>query len=490
MMYLYLGKNTIKVLAMSKTLLGQFNISHFAKTHSSDFIKEGKPQSTDLIASAIKEAVTQAKPEAISTKDVTLILPQEAFAFGRYEVPTDISDSAIEPFIKDKVRNDLKISLDDTYHDYIVNKKDGKSTIFFYAIDKATFETLSSTMQLVQLKIGRIVPETLSYYTLFEKTLRKDKLEHILYATYNEDSSSAYLYDTHGLVKDDKFYITGKVKDELKKLVSGFDKEGTKINRLILSGTQSKTVRQDLFTKDVGAWTNPLEKIIDNFYKDYVKMIIPDKEAGISLLEYDMCFGAYIFAQEHASFTLTQQPMAIGSSKMKLPKIGMNFGFIGAIFNVKTLGIFAVSFVLSFGIIFGLSQFTDTPLITDLSFGGSEKKVEEEATPTPEPTAEPSPTPSVNREDLAVRILNGSGTPGKAGEMQDILTEAGYTETVTGNADSFDYETTEIQLKEEVEDALSLLQDDLSDYIDITDAETLDADDDADVVIIIGTDFE
>jgi hypothetical protein len=492
MMYLYLGKHTVKVIGMAKTLLGQYNIAHFSKTHSSDFFINGKPQGVDLIASAVKEAVTSSQPEPISDKDVCLILPQELFSFARYTVPTDISDSAIVPFIQDKVRNDLKISLENTYHDFLINRKDGESNVFFFAIDKETFDSLKQAFSLVQLRISRIVPESLAYYTLFEKTLRQDKKENILYATYEERDSLGYLFDSFGLLQNKKYELGIDVKTSLKNIVEEAEREGHKINRLILSGTQSKTVRQDLFTKEVGAWTNPLEKIIENFYKEYIKMIIPNGNGGLSILEFDVCFGGFIFTEEHKDFTLMQQTVSASTGGRGLPGINLSMGWLSGIFNMKTFLIFAISFALSFGIIFALSRAQGSGLSLKVpSFGGFGQNAKPTAKPTPKPTTEPTPTPSVTREELKVKILNGSGIAGKAGEVKEILQDAGYTDIVTDNADSFDYTQTEVQLAESAADALAYIQEDLADYVEITDAATIDDEEEtADVIIIVGTDFE
>jgi hypothetical protein len=46
---------------------------------------------------------------------------------------------------------------------------------------------------------------------------------------------------------------------------------------------------------------------------------------------------------------------------------------------------------------------------------------------------------------VSVAVYNGSGTSGLAGEAAAQLEGAGYTVTETGNADSMDYETTEIR---------------------------------------------
>ena len=134
MVYLFLDNNSIKVLALSKTLLGQYNGSHFSKTHTTALIKKGKIVNTDLVASAIKEALTSAKPQPVTEKKVFVILPQESFFFGRYTIPSDMSDSAVEPFVKDKARSELNISIDNTYFDYIISKENGEGTVIFYGI--------------------------------------------------------------------------------------------------------------------------------------------------------------------------------------------------------------------------------------------------------------------------------------------------------------------------------------------------------------------
>ncbi|KXK10677.1 MAG: hypothetical protein UZ22_OP11002000607 [Microgenomates bacterium OLB23] len=247
-------------------------------------------------------------------------------------------------------------------------------------------------------------------------------------------------------------------------------------------------MRQDLFTKDVGAWTNPLEKIVDNFYQDYLKMIVANSNTMFPVLDYDACFGAFIFAQEHKDFSLTKSQLSpVSMRRMSAPSINMSF--LSGIFNFKSLGIFLVSFGVSFGLIFGFSNMNISTLKFQLPFqmGGETKQAQVE--PTPEPTATPEPTPSIERADIKVKILNGSGVKGKALEIKEALQEAGYTDVLTGNADNFDYETSEIQVKADKSDAFILLKEDLKDFATLKKAETLDEDDTADAVFIIGADI-
>lgn len=80
---------------------------------------------------------------------------------------------------------------------------------------------------------------------------------------------------------------------------------------------------------------------------------------------------------------------------------------------------------------------------------------------TPEPTREPTPTEApiaVAKEELKIRVLNGSGTSGVAGKVATLLKEAGYTDVSTGNADEYDYEDVTIRYVKEAAGALPDVQ--------------------------------
>ncbi len=125
-----------------------------------------------------------------------------------------------------------------------------------------------------------------------------------------------------------------------------------------------------------------------------------------------------------------------------------------------------------------------------------------EATPTPEvsptPTGKTSPTPSkgtptptktsgsdLEKSNLSLEVLNGSGVAGAATKMSDILKKLGYEVASSGNADNFEYEKTEIQLKSTKKAYLQTLKDDLGDDYTIGSA-TSDYTGDADGVVIVG----
>lgn len=56
-------------------------------------------------------------------------------------------------------------------------------------------------------------------------------------------------------------------------------------------------------------------------------------------------------------------------------------------------------------------------------------------------------SPTVNPVNLSISILNGSGTPGAAGQVAEALKNAGFTNITTGNASSYSYEGITITVK-------------------------------------------
>ena len=110
--------------------------------------------------------------------------------------------------------------------------------------------------------------------------------------------------------------------------------------------------------------------------------------------------------------------------------------------------------------------------------------------PTPEASLLPSPSAEVllNKKDLQIQILNGSGVTGAAKKAQDYLEGLGYTVSAVGNASSSDYTTTQISLKDSKKDYLPLLKKDLSEKYEVADTiDSLEDNSKYDAVIILGT---
>lgn len=484
MIYLYLSDDTIKSLTLSKTLFGQYTVSYFQKKHTTPLVQKGQVVTIDLLASGVKEALTLSTPSKVKDKEVCLILPQIAFSFARYAVPHDISETAIKPFLEDKIRTQTDFSLNEVIYDYVVIKQQEESNILFFAIKKETMNQYDEALRLLGLSVSSIVPDTLCYFTLFAKTLRRDKKENILYVFYGKGDAHGYVYDSLGLVRDKQYRFHDPIEETLHATVQTLSHEHIKLNRVILSGVKSETVRQDHFTKKVGVWTNPLKKIIPQFYGEYLKLITATDQA-FPLLDFDVCLGAFIAFCEQTVFSVkamrkTNRPApkntAPQKSKRAVPVI-----------HRRDIVVFFISFILSFAIIFSYFRFKNA-----LRFPFSTQTVAPTATPSIiAPTLKPTPTISpVDKKALKIKVLNGGGVRGKAGIVKVILQDAGYGEILTDNADNFDYEKTLVQITDDKRATFSLLQKDLADYVSLDKPSALDDETSADVVLIIGKDFK
>lgn len=106
------------------------------------------------------------------------------------------------------------------------------------------------------------------------------------------------------------------------------------------------------------------------------------------------------------------------------------------------------------------------------------------------PTETPSPTPTgegtVERQDISIQVLNGSGIAGEAGKVADFLKEKGYTEVTTGNADTYDFTDVTIRAGAENKKLAEQIKADLASDYTVVKVETADIKEAVDVVVIIG----
>ena len=464
--------------------MGQYETKFFEKHHEIDLIENGIVKNTDLLASAIKEALTLISSSPIKEKSLFLILPQESFHFFRTKLPKDIDQSAVLGFIRDKVKLKLPIDINTSYYDYITFEDEKNKIINFFALEKETLDKFNVSLSLLDLKANKIFPNTLAIFKLFEKTLRKGKKELILYASCEQGNLYGYLYDSFGLVSPKRWtYETTKektIEKGLKEKSKEIEEEQKhKPNRIILSGSDSQKIRQDTFTKSVGVWTNPLKRIISDFYKEYTNELVVDKKKTFPILSFDTCLGAYIFNKENKKFSFFKKKLV--SAKISFPKIPV---------SIKHIFLFIISFALSLSIFTIISKSQLNLSFLQNIFKKEEVKSSALVVPTTSPSPTTTPTPSIRKEELNIKVLNGGGVSGKAGEVKDLLKENGYKEVLTDNADNFDYEETEINVKKDKKEAGDLLKADLEKYTDSFKIGEIDDDEAADVIIIIGSDFK
>jgi len=479
MIYLYIDKNTIKLLYLKKTLLGQQETLYKQKTYGSDLIDKGKIINIDLLASAIKEVISSSN-KPVNENQVCLILPQEFFSFFRTTVPSDIAASALNSFISDKARSILPVDNTDLASDYFVQESEQEKIVTYFGINQETLLNFKQAMTLIDFKINAIIPDTMAYFKLFEKTLRKQKKETILYAELADNVLSGYLFDSCGLINDKKILINysaeDKIADVLKVKIDEITADKKKVNRIIISGEKSDTIRQDTFTKSVGVWTNPLKRIVPTFYESYLKMLIPKDGKTFPILTYDVCFGAFILSEENKNFSLLKNNIGSNRNKVSLPKIKM---------PKKEVWLFISSFIVSFLLFVLISKFKINFKIPDFLAKNNVVTI----TPTAVPPT-PTPTPNFKKEEVKIKILNGSGVRGKATEIKEILRKKGYVEILTDNADNFDYKITEIQVKKDKSQLGEMMKNDLKDYVSAPKITILDDKEASDLILIFAADFK
>ncbi len=89
----------------------------------------------------------------------------------------------------------------------------------------------------------------------------------------------------------------------------------------------------------------------------------------------------------------------------------------------------------------------------------------QKATPTPKevaPTITPTPV-ALERSELEISVLNGSGVAGAAKDISTHLEDLGYTVKRVTNASKFDYQDVTILITKEKSEYLEMLKKDLAD---------------------------
>jgi hypothetical protein len=151
----------------------------------------------------------------------------------------------------------------------------------------------------------------------------------------------------------------------------------------------------------------------------------------------------------------------------------------------KEILLFVSSFIISFLLFVLISKFNINLKLPDFLT----KRNTISVTPTTTPPS-PTPTPNFKKEDVKIKILNGSGVRGKATEIKEILRKKGYVEILTDNADNFDYKVTEIQVKKDKPQLGEMIKDDLKDYITSPKITVLDDKEASDLILIFAADFK
>lgn len=152
--------------------------------------------------------------------------------------------------------------------------------------------------------------------------------------------------------------------------------------------------------------------------------------------------------------------------------------------TMKKFLLWLIMFVLLFVIMAGVAYFAYQMGVKK----GEEKVKQENADKTPAISIAPTEAPKeMDKSAYSITVLNGSGISGEAAKAQSLLEDDAFEVLDIGNANESNIEKTIIAAKNDVDkDYLKALKETLSKSYELGEDETLEDDEDDDVVVTIG----
>lgn len=508
-----ISDSSIEALSFKKSLLGKGGVAGFGRVELEEgVVKNGQVLDEQKLASKVGELVKKGK--------INFTLPDLRVFMNRVQLPLDISRSVLEPFLKEKVAEFIPYDIEDLAFDFkVVNETEKGREILFTAIAKKILAGYLRTFKIAKLTPLIAVPESVAAFEIFRETVVKDEL--VLYVDVGGRTSTLSFFDKFGpLLTINEPAETKLLKEEIKKATSFLkEKHDREVKRVVLGGGGSLEMDAEVFSKEAEIWTTKIDKILEDkltklslrfsvgdlppvlFVNVFGLALLGQSKEGLNLLKQADALLARAKEEEarekavegkkegeervegegkekegreqteeaskDAGGRLTQEEQ-VPKSQSKSPK-------------VKIVIVGAVIAFLTFLALFIFLKRPSTPK--------KEKEISLPA-PTVEVTVAPqslTPAKGIDRKDVKVKILNGSGIAGKAGEAATLLENLGYQIVETGNANSFDYEETVIQIKKEKKDFFPDLTNDLKSAYTVSREEIeLSEEEEVDAVVIVG----
>jgi len=447
-----LAINKIQIVTLKKRLLGK-NQQYQASVIIP--VEESQEFNLDQWALHLKKVLSMLPEKTVSGK-VKLILGQRFWHYRRLELPADVTDNALSGYIKEQLVNNVGDQAQNGYYKYVINDYKGKKYAGVYLLTQKTFSDLTTLLSFYDLKIEEVYPEALLIFSLFEKTLNKQKEEAALFLEYEDELSTGLLFNSTGLLSEKTIVIeSANLTKKLKELKKA---ESQTIARLILGGKLSTQIRQDNFTKECGIWTNPLAKVLQN---SFLKQLASKLNLESKLLEYnrEIALLGLIENKEQSSLALdlktakaipepkrvpVSDPAPVIPTAAPMPVLSTRQSRHLPNFPIKSIFKILLLIVISSALTYALFNIGKWGLGTIRTLKNT-KVAPPTLTITPKPKA--TPTPKINRSEITIEILNGTGVAGMASSLQSELEDLEYQISQIGNADNYDYEQTVIIAK-------------------------------------------
>lgn len=455
--------NKIKLASFGKNIFGKLTVRNFKNIDSQDW----KNEVLDFLKS----------------DEIALTIPNEITVVQRLKISPEIVGTALKQTILKKVRERTGILSEELIFSY---ERRG-SGILFLAVEKEELRDFFSRLKSRKLKSALVIPKILADFEIFKKGIAEG--ETTVFVEKEGSIIHFSFFDHFGPAA--YFKKTGNLENTAEETIGNFEKsENEKIKRIILGGSEVLNINLDYFSKRVGIWTTKAEKILqERIVEKNLKVDVRDE----SLVLFLANFGVYFYSLENQKLNLFKNGLSDDKKKQEkeleiktTPVVIKEFSppTLKSSFPIKvSKKLFFVIFIV---LILTTAVFVSWRFLAKKSENKNAEQNQNIQAPTPTPT----PAPKLEKSELKIQVLNGSGQKGAASSLKKLLVESGYNSDIkTGNADNFAYEETVIEIKNEKKNYLNLLLDDLKSKYNISsDYEVLDEDSDFDAVIIIGSD--
>jgi len=304
-------------------------------------------------------------------------------------------------------------------------------------------------------KLVGLLPEPIAVHKIVEAEITPEETQLVLHV--GEKNTQIYLLDKYGPVKT---YPEAVTNEELIPVVQKFIKWEEYCGQGIYFGKRSLSFDQKLFEEQTKVRLNNGVESLKRFSKNLEQ----DISNVTNLQEHVPVLAAVLGYEEKDLLGIDRKltkSIGVNTTKRGLPWKEILLGLLVAAFTV---------FLVTKGVSFVNKKSTDI----------TRAKVETVTSPT----SVPEPTAVIKAEDIKIRVLNGSGTPGEAGIYAGIMKEAKFKVVEVGNAPTFDFVTSQVRYKKGEEAKLNMVVSKLEN--EVTSRDTLDQEDEVDIEIIVG----
>ncbi|HEX7456108.1 MAG TPA: LytR C-terminal domain-containing protein [Candidatus Nanoarchaeia archaeon] len=409
----------------------------------------------------------------LKTKNVVLGLNEQETFFTSIrfeEKPKKLSEE-----IKTKIAPDLPFNLDEAS---VIYREISPRTYQVVATKLESLRILTNIIEDAGFSLKAIVPTP----TIFPKLVGPKKPPY-LFISSEEDL-------IYSLVVNDEVIFSSTFK--LKKPLAQSEKDVIMLAREILEVEYTKNNQEPLKTVYVyGRETEFLKSFF--IARKFITQIVYDSSESSQQTGYDFADYSRAIALSFYDASSFVFPKSKISKNLRAPSGSST----KRRFNLISLLLISLVILFAAAILIFWPNLKDIFLSSDKDKAATPSKATpasaarkpKEATPETEKkeaTASSKPQVEINKADYKIRILNGSGTVGTASQARDYLIDKGYNVVDVGNAANFNYQSTNLQVKNSKKAILDLLTKDLRERYAINVGSPLSEGEQFDVLIIVG----